>query len=670
VDYNNSNRLNIDDFIKLIKENKINLSINDIQLLFHSYELYNNGLFYYEEMFKDLKGIYFDNERLEYIEGVYQKLIQQVNRNLKISDLKLLFNPESQDNSLEEFYDMVDSFQFIMKLNRNDSQLSKEQFIDFFKFFGFGISDNEQFAEFIRSSFDISRIRIGQGDSNNLGRPQKKRQEESKQVDMFEHWDEKPISYENSNNYPTNQQEDPLLEKLRNNLKNYGRKSLFSLIKHFKYYENGTKFINKYDFAKVMRDFRLNLTITEIEKLFEENCTDKKRLLLNYEKFILHLCRELNDRRKFLIDSIYDGLEHASQNNKVDIDLVKSLYSPKNVPIQNKDSDEILNEFIECLELFHYSYKMYKKPEISRQDFEEFYRIMSFLISEEDLFEKIIKTEWKNVLNLNNEVNKPRPQKVIKEVKKQDERVENFDLSHHSYKDKEDFPLNKKNIKLDQLNLGQVQRKPYNEETDSQWRDMQTRTPKQERPTTPLSRKLDNKPTTEGTLQNQYQRPSTPIRSQHQSDLFEILKEKMRKRGLRGLMNLHKQFLLNCTNLQTISFGDFVKVLKLQRYEIAKEVYSSLFDRCKMKNQNYLNFSEFIRHFKQVLPDQRLSIVEKAFASLDVDSTEMLFIDDVRLKFDGSRHPDVLRKTRSEDEILMEFLDCFELNYNFLVIKV
>jgi hypothetical protein len=62
-----------------------------------------------------------------------------------------------------------------------------------------------------------------------------------------------------------------------------------------------------------------------------------------------------------------------------------------------------------------------------------------------------------------------------------------------------------------------------------------------------------------------------------------------------------------------------------------------------------------------------LNLVEKAFASLDLENSEMLFIEDIKLKFDAARHPDVTSRVRSEDDIAMEFLDCFELNYNFLV---
>lgn len=50
----NTGLLNIDDFIRIIKENDVNLSVSDIQMLFRCYETDENSLFCYEEMFSDL----------------------------------------------------------------------------------------------------------------------------------------------------------------------------------------------------------------------------------------------------------------------------------------------------------------------------------------------------------------------------------------------------------------------------------------------------------------------------------------------------------------------------------------------------------------------------------------------------------------------------------------
>jgi hypothetical protein len=256
-------------------------------------------------MFKDLKNLYHSDRRARFVENFYQGLVSKLGQ-LKLSDLKRLINPRNhplysegvnEDELALEFYEVVDSFQFIMKLPRNDSILTKEQFIEFFKFFGFGIEQDDTFISYVSNLFSAG----GAPGVNKIEKVDKKFSEQ----EMKNYYSQDEIRNVNTGNQLTLPKQsvninETLLEKLRVSLKNFGRKSLFYLIKHFKYYDNGTKFINKYDFAKVIKDFRLNLTITEIEKIFEIFCVDKKGQRLNYEQFVLVLSeRFYNENRKF-----------------------------------------------------------------------------------------------------------------------------------------------------------------------------------------------------------------------------------------------------------------------------------------------------------------------------------------------------------------------------------
>ena len=97
------------------------------------------------------------------------------------------------------------------------------------------------------------------------------------------------------------------------------------MIKHFKFYDNNTKFINRFDFVKVLKDFRLNLSVTEIEKIFDGLC--EKSQLLNYENFISVLNKNLSDNR---INAIQDVYRRIKTNSKeVTIDILKFFYSSK-----------------------------------------------------------------------------------------------------------------------------------------------------------------------------------------------------------------------------------------------------------------------------------------------------------------------------------------------------
>ncbi len=152
----------------------------------------------------------------------------------------------------------------------------------------------------------------------------------------------------------------------------------------------------------------------------------------------------------------------------------------------------------------------------------------------------------------------------------------------------------------------------------------------------------------------------------YQNDPLQILTNKLRLRGIRGVMNLHKQFIFTCSNLSTINLNDLIKVLTLQRFGLSKNDCEKIFYKFCDDNKEYLLFSNFIRNFKKVLNNNRLDAVENAFNRIDKNNTEMVFSDDIKLKFNAKKHPEVLKGNKNEEEILTEFLDCFELNYNLL----
>lgn len=63
----------------------------------------------------------------------------------------------------------------------------------------------------------------------------------------------------------------------------------------------------------------------------------------------------------------------------------------------------------------------------------------------------------------------------------------------------------------------------------------------------------------------------------------------------------------------------------------------------------------------------RKAIVLKVFKRLDKDGSGSIDIEDIKDIYDASKHPDVLSRKKTEDEILTEFLDTFELHYSLTV---
>ena len=61
--------------------------------------------------------------------------------------------------------------------------------------------------------------------------------------------------------------------------------------------------------------------------------------------------------------------------------------------------DELENEFCDNIEMFHYSVKGNKTPLFTKNEFCDFYSLISFIIDSDSDFIAMINTEWKKVIN-------------------------------------------------------------------------------------------------------------------------------------------------------------------------------------------------------------------------------------------------------------------------------
>ena len=66
----------------------------------------------------------------------------------------------------------------------------------------------------------------------------------------------------------------------------------------------------------------------------------------------------------------------------------------------------------------------------------------------------------------------------------------------------------------------------------------------------------------------------------------------------------------------------------------------------------------------------RRSIAERAFKIMDKDKSGVLDIEDIKGVYNGKFHPDVKAGKKTEEDVLGEFLDTFELHYSLSVNKL
>jgi len=86
----------------------------------------------------------------------------------------------------------------------------------------------------------------------------------------------------------------------------------------------------------------------------------------------------------------------------------------------------------------------------------------------------------------------------------------------------------------------------------------------------------------------------------------------------------------------------------------------NIFDRDR---SGTIDYDEFLRGVRGEMNQFRKNYAMKAFKIMDKDKSGILDLDDIKQSYNAKMHPDVKSGKKTEDDILMEFLDTFEMHY-------
>jgi len=420
--------------------------------------------------------------------------------------------------------------------------------------------------------------------------------------------------------------------KLREGIIYFGRKTLFNFLKHFKFYDNKTKSISKCNFSKMLKNFNVKLSIDDIDIIFKNFSTDKVCNTMNYDCFLQDLIISyVSKYRNDIINYIYDTLLKRAKNlqREIDITFLKEEYNALNNYFI-KEVNENRIDFEECLETFHYSFNGLKNEKINKKEFCEFYYFISFLIYDEDDFVDLISNEWKIHVNYHD--------------------LENVKKSINN-----DIRLKETTEKKYNKNINNINKNEYQKiDTIKDYRHKKKYNISQ-------NQKLNKKNIIPNQEEELYSKQS-------EKEALSLLTKKLFKRGLRGILYLYSQFLSLCLDLNKISLNDFILVLKIQHLDLDINSSKKIFNLFSIKigEESFLDFYNFMRTFKKELNEYKLNIVEEAFSKIDIKGEDKININVVKMKYNAKNHPDVLNGKYSEDEKIMEFLDCFGLCHNIL----
>ena len=599
--------VNVDNFMKVLQKCKIFLNPEEIRSLFDEYDFFDNGIVKYEILIDIILEQFWDKEKLGLCEQIYYLLTGNGKKNTNLNILKNYFQEILEDNNDKQYFiEFINEYKVIDKnINQN---LNLKELVRFLKFYNFGRYSNEYLQEIIN---------ILTEEKNNNKKNQIKKEGQFINNNLEEGY------------------EDPILNdvyaKLRERFIYFGRKTLFNFLKHFKFYDNKTKTISKYNFSKILKNFNIKLSIDDIDLIFKTFSEDKVYNTMNYHLFLNDLILGyVSKLRNDIINSTYESLLKRAENfqREIDIPFLKEEYNAMNNYFI-KEENENRNDFEDCLETFHYSFKGVKDEKIDKKEFCEFYYFISFLVTDEEDFIDLISNEWRihthynDLENINKKINNNiklnnKDETKVKSINNRNKDEDNKTNTVKDYRHKKKKCLQEKE-KLSQKNKKQIQ-----------------------------TEELHNK--------------------QFEKEVLSLLTDKLFKRGLRGILYLYSQFLSLCPDLNKISFSDFILVLKIQHLNIDINSSKKIFNMFSIiqDEKSYLDFYSFMRTYKKELNEYKLNIVEEVFSKIDIKGTNKINLNELKMKYDASRHPDVLNGKFSEDQKIMEFLDCFELCYNIL----
>ncbi|XP_075713092.1 calcyphosin-2 isoform X3 [Rhinoderma darwinii] len=141
----------------------------------------------------------------------------------------------------------------------------------------------------------------------------------------------------------------------------------------------------------------------------------------------------------------------------------------------------------------------------------------------------------------------------------------------------------------------------------------------------------------------------------------DVMKEKLKKRGVRTLTGLGKYFRqLDKNGSGCLEKAEFKQALQTYHLDVSEKVFESFWLILDENNEGRADCGSFVRALIGEMNEYRKSFVRKAFMKLDPNKTGVVPMVDIRKFYCAKKHPQVLAGSLSEEEIKSAFLETLE----------
>ena len=615
IDDNNSQTIDFNEFKKCCKEFQFDLSDNEIQMAFVSFDRDNTGEIDYDEFLRTIRGE-MNDFRKNLVNDAFNKLDINGNGEISFDEIQSKYNarnhPEvlsgrkTEEEVLKEFMNTFqDTYNYLCG-TETDNIITLEEFMEYYENVSMTIDNDEYFETLITNGWNLNDNQK----QYNKGWSNRDEENDLNNKNLAENYQERF-----GNRRPGQTEEEYREEKLSEALKKFkkeilsrGNGGLISLNKQFKLFdENNSKTLDYDEFKNALKEYKVNLEDDEILKLFNQFDRNGDGII-EYEEFLKEVRGPMNAKRKAVVTQAFNKLD-IDRSGYIDMNEIKHAYNAKNNPDVRqgkKTEEEVYTDFMDTFQENHLLKAGPRTKRVTYEEFLDYYNTISMGIKDDDQFVFLMQNAWK--LNPNTY---SRPGQGRKDLNNDEE-----DNKANNYRNR-DFYSSKVPFGVDE-----------NEENN----------------------KNDNY-----------------IQMDKSLPVIEKLRKVISKRGTRGIMSIRREFMIaDNDNNKTVDINEFRKFCHDYRIPLNQNEIQTLFSELDRNRNGKIDYEEFLRGVVGEMNDRRRKIVLQVFNVFDKNQNGVIEMDDIRENYNAKFHPDVQSGKKTEEEVLAEFLDTFEYQFSLL----
>ena len=119
-------------------------------------------------------------------------------------------------------------------------------------------------------------------------------------------------------------------------------------------------------------------------------------------------------------------------------------------------------------------------------------------------------------------------------------------------------------------------------------------------------------------------------------------------------------------NSKSIDFQEFSKAMRDYGLGFQPDEMKGMYAIFDINKDGSIDYDEFLRQIRGPMNARRRKLSMQAFNKLDKDGSGIIELEDIQGVYNAKFHPDVASGKKTEDDVLKEFLQTFEMHHNVL----